>query len=55
MAVGVIALLNACVLYPAVLRDVLLTLAEAEIYQIRWTKWRETSSKVVERTAECEG
>ena len=37
MAVGVIAFLDACVLYPAVLRDVLLTLAETGIYQIRWT------------------
>lgn len=32
-----IAFLDACVLYPAVLRDVLLSLSEGGLYQIRWS------------------
>lgn len=32
-----VAFLDACVLYPAVLRDVLLSIAEAGIYQLRWS------------------
>lgn len=32
-----VAFLDACVLYPACLRDVLLTVAEAGICQIRWS------------------
>jgi hypothetical protein len=31
-------LLDACVLYPSLLRDVLLTIAEAEFYQPCWTE-----------------
>lgn len=34
---GVIAFLDACVLYPATLRDVLLMLAEHGLYQVRWS------------------
>jgi glutathione S-transferase len=33
-----VALLDANVLYPAYLRDALLRLAEAEIYQVRWSR-----------------
>lgn len=33
-----IALLDANVLYPAYLRDALLRLAEAEVYQVRWSR-----------------
>lgn len=33
-----VALLDANVLYPAYLRDLLLRLAEAEVYQIRWSR-----------------
>lgn len=32
------AVLDACVLYPASLRDTLLRVAEAGIYQPRWTE-----------------
>lgn len=32
-----VVFLDACVLYPANLRDVLLHLAEEEFYQIRWS------------------
>lgn len=32
-----VALLDACVLYPAVLRDVFLWLAAESVYQPRWT------------------
>ncbi|MCL4522134.1 MAG: PIN domain-containing protein [Firmicutes bacterium] len=32
-----ITFLDACVLYPATLRDVLLTLSEGGLYQIRWS------------------
>lgn len=37
MSSSFVAFLDACVLYPANLRDILLTLAEAGIYQIRWS------------------
>jgi predicted nucleic acid-binding protein len=33
-----VALLDANVLYPAYLRDALLRLAEAEVYQVRWSR-----------------
>jgi hypothetical protein len=33
-----VALLDANVLYPAYLRDAFLRLAEAEIYQVRWSR-----------------
>lgn len=33
-----VALLGANVLYPAYLRDALLRLAEAEVYQVRWSR-----------------
>lgn len=32
-----VAFLDACVLYKAVLRDVLLSLAEEDVYQLRWS------------------
>lgn len=32
-----VAVLDACVLYPAVIRDTLLLAAEAGAYQLRWT------------------
>jgi hypothetical protein len=35
---ALVALLDANVLYPAYLRDALLRLAEAEIYQVRWSR-----------------
>ena len=35
---ALVALLDANVLYPANLRDALLRLAEAEIYQVRWSR-----------------
>jgi predicted nucleic acid-binding protein len=35
--VGPIALLDACVLYPAPLRDLLMQLALADLFQARWT------------------
>ena len=33
-----VAVLDACVLYPAILRDALLRAAEAGVYQLRWTE-----------------
>jgi hypothetical protein len=35
---ALVALLDANVLYPAYLRDALLRLAAAEIYQVRWSR-----------------
>ena len=32
------AVLDACVLYPRLLRDVLLSLAPADLYTARWTE-----------------
>ena len=32
-----VAFLDACVLFPANLRDVILTVAEAGIYEVRWS------------------
>ena len=33
-----IAVLDACVLYPAPVRDLLLSLAHADLYHAKWTK-----------------
>jgi predicted nucleic acid-binding protein len=35
--VGVVVVLDACVLFPFTLRDTLLRIAEARLYQVRWT------------------
>ena len=37
-AVAFIVVLNACVLYPASLRDILLRLAEVEMYDVKWSQ-----------------
>lgn len=36
-APGLVALLDACVLYPAPIRDLLLHLADANLYKPKWT------------------
>ncbi|MEZ0609041.1 PIN domain-containing protein [Fibrella sp. WM1] len=36
-SLGVVALLDACVLYPAPIRDLLLHLADANLYKPKWT------------------
>jgi hypothetical protein len=49
-----VALLDANVLYPAYLRDALLRLAEAEVYQVKWSRQilDEMSRNVLENNSE---
>lgn len=56
---SIIAFLDACVLYPATLRDVLLILSESGLYQVRWSsdvldEMERNLVKAAERMAVCE-